>query len=64
MSDERPGLPTRLWRACLLILGSAFCLWLAVRIVSEIWIVLLVGLLAIGLVAGLILWLRVGHDRW
>lgn len=60
MSDDRTNPLARLWRACLLILGSVICLWVAVHLIREIWIPLVIALL----VAGLILWLMARRNRW
>jgi hypothetical protein len=64
MSDDRPSLLTRLWRASLLVLGSAICIWLAIQLLSQIWIIVLIILGLAALVAGLIWWLRIRGTRW
>lgn len=64
MSDDRPPLIARLWRASLLILGSVICIWLAIQLLSQIWIIVLVILVLAALVAGLVWWLRIRNSRW
>lgn len=48
MPDQPGGLLTKLWRLSLTILGVAFALWLSVRLLAQIWWVLvIIGMLVI-----------------
>ena len=42
MADEPRGLATKLWHVSLTILGAVFALWLSVRLLTQIWWVLVV----------------------
>ncbi len=42
MADQPGSLLTKLWRLSLTILGVAFALWLSVRLLSQIWWVLVI----------------------
>ena len=41
-ADEPRGLVTKLWHVSLMILGATVALWLSVRLLLEIWWVLLI----------------------
>jgi hypothetical protein len=62
MADEPRGLATKLWRVSLMILGAMVALWLSVRLLLEIWWVLLIigGIVAV--VAILLRWWQ--SRRW
>ena len=49
MADEPRSLATKLWRLSLTILGAVFALWLSVRLLAQIWWVLVIigGLVAV-----------------
>ncbi|MCL5734747.1 MAG: DUF4175 domain-containing protein [Actinobacteria bacterium] len=48
MFDQSGGLLTKLWRLSLTILGVVFALWLSVRLLTQIWWVLvIIGMLVI-----------------
>ncbi|MFB2556753.1 hypothetical protein [Herbiconiux liangxiaofengii] len=64
MSENRPPLITRLWRACLLLLGSVFCVWLAFQLLAQIWVAVAIILGIAALITGLIWWLRIRANRW
>ncbi|MBD8467088.1 hypothetical protein IFU30_12490 [Plantibacter sp. CFBP 8798] len=64
MTDEHQPLTKRIWRACLLLLGSVLCLWITLQVLREIWIGLAI---LIGIVAATtaLLWLlRARQNRW
>ncbi|SMQ71884.1 hypothetical protein [Agreia sp. VKM Ac-1783] len=64
MSNDRPPLLTRLWRSCLLILGSALCIWWAVHLIEQIWVVLFVVVAMAALAGVVIWWVRTRRNRW
>lgn len=48
MPDQPGGFLSKLWRLSLTILGVAFSLWLSLRLLTQIWWVLvIVGMLVI-----------------
>jgi hypothetical protein len=62
VADGPKGLVTKLWHGSLMILGATVALWLSVRLLLEIWWVLLIigGIFAV--VAILLRWWQ--WRRW
>ncbi len=57
VSDEPRGLVTKLWHACLMILGATLALWLSVQLLLQIWWLLaIVGVVIAGVVVLLRWW--------
>lgn len=57
MPDQPGGLLTKLWRLALTILGVVFALWLSVRLLTQIWwVLLIVGMLVIVIMIAIRRW--------
>lgn len=55
---------TKLWRACLLLLGSVLAIWLTLQILASIWGWLLLGALTAGAVTLGIVLIRRRYGGW
>ena len=62
MPDQPGGLLTKLWRLSLTILGVVFALWLSVRLIAQIWWVLVI-IGAMVIMATIAIWWWRTH-RW
>lgn len=62
--SKKPDPLTRLWHACLLLLGCSVALWLAVQLIAQIWIWLIAAAVLAAAGTWLVLWLRRRGDRW
>lgn len=64
MSDERKSsLLASLWHAAFIVLGSVFAVWIAVKLLEQIWWVLaIIGALVITLLVS-VQWWR-SRRRW
>ena len=61
VADEPGGLVTKLWRVSLMILGATVALWASVRLLLEIWWVLvIIGAIVVG--AAILRWWQ--SRRW
>ncbi len=64
MSNDDFNPLRKLGRVVFTVLVIAFCLWLAVQLLSQIWIALVIFAAAAVLVSIGVLWLRRRRDRW
>lgn len=62
MPDQPGGLLARLGRLSLTILGVAFALWLSVRLIAQIWWVLVIIVVIVMIAVIAIRWWRM--RRW
>ncbi|KAB1658169.1 hypothetical protein [Pseudoclavibacter sp. CFCC 11306] len=58
MSAETPPVIQRIWRACLLVLGCAIALNLAVCLLGAIWMWIVAALAVAAVVAAMVAWWR------
>ena len=66
MSDNHNsgGPLTRLWRACLLLLGSVLAIWLALQVLATIWGWLLIGAFILCGIVAAIFYLKRRWGGW
>ena len=63
MTDSNGPL-RRAWTGAWLVLGACFALWLAVQLISAVWLWLVVGGAVVAATYLLVSWLRWRQRRW
>lgn len=64
MSAPEKGPLSALLSAVFLLCLICVLLWVAVTIIQAIWVWLLIGLVAVGLIWAVVVALRLRRDRW
>jgi len=62
-NDQKNSLTMSAWRGALVVLGIVVVLWLAVKLLEQIWVVLLIVAIVVGIVVAVVFGIRWWRQR-
>ena len=62
-NDQKSSLTSSAWRGALAVLGIVVVLWLAVKLLEQIWVVLLIVAVVLGIIVAMVSGIRWWRQR-